>query len=351
MLHHEASGGQGILNTASIIDVLLLRPSASPNKLIDVSSDTRLADVLALMKKHRVTSIAVYGQKQHFVGAGELNICTKDRQYIGTVTILDVILHLSKRTRDPASLASSRIFEVIGSSSEGRTLWIGRPDLPLRRTLEPLAKGVHRLLVPIWSNKDSTTTLSHASNLSVSSLSLSSKHAEDPDHYALATQSDVLRFLHHHLQIMDASTDSFLQTLPPILPTLTGMASMAIQAVPVIRDDNVDHDPTPSLPGIPIPLSSAPSPRLTFARSSRTIYLDGLSVEEFVRRVKGGFMLDPAVLGPGLTCSLDDGLERIVSTMVAGRVHRLWVVEAGRMVGVFSMTDVIKAVLEISRRC
>ncbi|KAJ3198659.1 hypothetical protein HDU67_003458 [Dinochytrium kinnereticum] len=340
------------------------------------------------MKKNRVTALAVYGQKQHWVGAGELNICTKDKQYIGIITILDVILHLGKRSLHPRTLANSRIVEVIGSTVEGRTLWIGRPDVPLLRSLEPLAKGVHRLLVPIWSPTEqspSDATSSHAHLSTTNSTALSHTHAGDPSYFALASQSDVVRFLHHNLQIteLDANgaSDPLLQALKtvtprslgfvpekpyavksgdPILPTLTAMASLAIQAVPVIQEDEESEPSTNDLHRARVlcTLSTSDFRRLVTddlyephppSLPDLVADLDGLTVAEFIRRCKGGFMLDPEVLGPGLTCTMDDSLERIVSILVAGKVHRLWVLEEEKLVGVFSLTDVIKAALEVAR--
>ncbi|KAJ3118864.1 hypothetical protein HDU96_007606 [Phlyctochytrium bullatum] len=375
----------GLLNSSTILDVLLLRPPQSPHKLVDVSATTLLPDALAEMRKHRVTALAVYGDKRHWVGAGELSLCTHEgKQYIGIVTILDVILHFSKRTLDPQHLLTSPIVQVIGSSPEGRTLWLGRSELPLLRTLEPLAKGVHRLLVPIWSPPADAETRKAWTTRAVVGASNG-----DPDHYALATQSDVLRWLHHHLQLMAhdpaAAADpllraiatatprslGFVPTQPfavregdPVLPTLTAMASLAVQAVPVVADDDDDNadaqTPPASLPRTRIltTLSASDFRRLVtdelFEPKPPSLPdivrdLDGLTVGEFVRRVKGGFAME--CVGAGLTCRVDETLPVIVARMVGGRVHRLWVVdgEGDAVVGVFSMTDAVRAVLELAR--
>jgi len=47
-----------------------------------------------------------------------------------------------------------------------------------------------------------------------------------------------------------------------------------------------------------------------------------------------------------VTCSPEDGVEKLMQTMTAGRFRHLPVVERGRMVGIISIGDVVKHRLE-----
>ena len=59
------------------------------------------------------------------------------------------------------------------------------------------------------------------------------------------------------------------------------------------------------------------------------------------------------MVGPLLTCYLDDELDRALDTMRSGRIHQLFVVgaETGRFEGILNYGDILGLVFQICRRC
>ncbi|KAJ1551408.1 hypothetical protein HK405_014574 [Cladochytrium tenue] len=259
--------------------------------LVDVDASASLGDALATMRAAKVTALAVYGQTDHWVGAGSTNVCTASgKLYIGLVSILDIILTLAARADDPLAtvLASTRIVSLIGSNAEGQSLWVGNPAEPLARSLEPLAKGVHRFLVPLFSQDQAVLDAGAAAGAGPGGRRQSHDTAALPAQYALISQSDVLRFLHAHLVLPDPdlATPAFLalsssltladlglapttdesdnsaarpfavavgvtpgplatvRPSDPVLPALVAMSQRSVHAVPVVADG----PPAPSDP-------------------------------------------------------------------------------------------------------
>ena len=52
-------------------------------------------DALQLLKSHDILALAVYGEKGHWIGAGESHVETADRQYIAIVSLLDIAIYLT----------------------------------------------------------------------------------------------------------------------------------------------------------------------------------------------------------------------------------------------------------------
>ncbi|KAI9340033.1 hypothetical protein DFJ73DRAFT_845799 [Zopfochytrium polystomum] len=408
-----------LLNACTLMDVLRMKVAATVNgaasaAIVDVEASAPLSAALAAMRKRSVTAIAVYGNRDHWIGAGSTTVCTAaGKLYIGIISILDIILHLAAHSTESYQqvIENTRISSIVGAHSEGQSLWVGNPAESLALSLEPLAKGVHRFLVPLYS---------HATEpKSVRTL---------PAQYALLTQSDVCRFFHAHFLLPDPllttpalmllstsltlldlglaplasyragapATVAVVQASDPVLPALAAMAAHGVHAVPVVAyeavgrptmvatlstadfrglllrldDDDVDGDVGDGGGAMAVDDGGRRPWLKTLADG-----LDGVTVGEFLARVGGStgsvgaaaksllVRVSEGPLSPmDVVVEVDGMLERVcfpatrfaeaVRRVVAGRVHRLWIVDERAAVdegvlvpiGVLSLGDIIRAV-------
>ncbi|GJP31442.1 hypothetical protein CLOM_g12270 [Closterium sp. NIES-68] len=75
------------------------------------------------------------------------------RQYIGMVSVLDVLMHFAQSTSrdDPSWALDVPISMLIGHCLEGLSCWTLPFHLSVLDSLEPMSKGVHRVLLPLPS--------------------------------------------------------------------------------------------------------------------------------------------------------------------------------------------------------
>lgn len=285
-----------------------------------------------------------------------------------------------------AVLEKTSISALIGSSVEGQTLWESDPSVPLSQSLEPLAKGVHRFLVPLYSQNPAPTN----STIPPSTAFL-------PAQFALLTQSDVIRYLYANLIVLPdpALTPPSLLRLAttatvgdlglcsgweksntiaafpaggagggaggggggktlmvthgvdPILPTLTALSARNVGAVPVVDAagrllatlSSSDFRRLLVTEGAYSLTSSGDSSDMIVDYSNSITTLAGslanVSVAQFLDRSKSSS--NGAAIAPGLFIAEGDMIEKTVfpSTrfaeavrrVVQGRVHRLWIVD------------------------
>ncbi|CAI5962577.1 unnamed protein product [Closterium sp. NIES-64] len=64
----------------------------------------------------------------------------------GVVSMADVAMHVVREAARPAALKAG-VVSLIGNSPEGLSLWVASTSTPLVNAMEPLCKGIHRLLV------------------------------------------------------------------------------------------------------------------------------------------------------------------------------------------------------------
>lgn len=107
--------------------------------LISVESSTSISLVLNLLQSENILSIAVYGIQGSWLGSGGINLISNHRQYIGIVSILDILIFILKG--NPETVLNHRIVDAIGSSNESLSLWVEPPSRPLYYALEQFSKG------------------------------------------------------------------------------------------------------------------------------------------------------------------------------------------------------------------
>ncbi|CAI5481597.1 unnamed protein product [Closterium sp. Yama58-4] len=145
-----------------------------------------------LMNASGIVALPVAAPPGKWLGAGGANIVDGEKQYIGVVSMADVAMHLVREDARPAALKSgvaslisnfpctrllplsptyqgvvsmadvamhlvregarpaalkAGVVSLIGNSPEGLSLWVASSSTPLVDAMEPLSKGIHRLLV------------------------------------------------------------------------------------------------------------------------------------------------------------------------------------------------------------
>ncbi len=108
-------------------------------EIISVEASTSLGNVLNLLKEQNILSVPIYGTKGCWLGSGGVDLVSNHRQYIGIVSIIDIIIFILKN--DPESVLNCRIVEAIGSTNESLSLWVEPSSRPVFYALEQFCKG------------------------------------------------------------------------------------------------------------------------------------------------------------------------------------------------------------------
>lgn len=147
--------------------------------LICVPDTATVHDALQLMRKHGVTAMPVVAPPGKWLGAGASTITDGIHHYIGVISMVDVAIHIASsddyfpqprveefgihETRprgyplaaggSPEGRLSSSVVDLIGQTDEGMSLWTYSHTASLVDVMEPLSKGVHRLLIHFPPNE------------------------------------------------------------------------------------------------------------------------------------------------------------------------------------------------------
>ncbi|KAI9328854.1 hypothetical protein BDR26DRAFT_873476, partial [Obelidium mucronatum] len=210
--------------------------------LVDIEAHCSITQALELMKTKHVTSVVIYGEKDHWLGAGNSNICIDNKQFIGLVSILDIILFLASKpaastTQYNELTSTTRVVDLVGQNTESQSLWLGDTKAKLKYALEPLSKGVHRFLIPIYPATSTETPMK-------------------PTHFQLCSQSDVIAHFSPLLRtdarfatLTESPIAPYMSPKPiivqksdPVLPVLTSLASLNLMAVPVVDSEGILAD-------------------------------------------------------------------------------------------------------------
>ncbi|CAI7766184.1 unnamed protein product [Closterium sp. NIES-53] len=176
--------------------------------MVDVPHSAPVRDALQLMRMHGISALPVWAPPNEWVGAGGSSIMVTDgstsgigsgsgsgsggagsgtggsevveaseerggagekgagagasggagagrarRQYIGMVSVLDVLMHFAQSSArdDPTWALDVPISTLIGHCLEGLSCWTLPFHLSVLDSLEPMSKGVHRVLLPLPS--------------------------------------------------------------------------------------------------------------------------------------------------------------------------------------------------------
>lgn len=238
---------------------------------------------------------------------------------------------------------------MVGETEEGKSLWTADPFSHLRHAIEPMAKGVHRLLVPLYDKN-----------------SFDVHQDIFPEKFQLCTQTDVLGFILCHSadfdvnQIMSLNVETAIHKYKsrhddPLYEKLLKneahivektdekelvyhafkrMAELNISAIAVVDEE---HD------GILIGTLSVSD--LRFVSSKAEIEplikeMATMSIKDFLLRVK---KQPVSGINSLITCKPNDSVRATINNALENKVHRVWCIdEQERPLHVVTFTDMIR---------
>ena len=260
--------------------------------LITIQASSSLFQALNLFKTHKVSTLVVVGK--NFISAGgRIDIFTSlGDQVVGLVTALDlsrIVLEL-----DFQDLEKISVLNAIGESLESQSLWVLPLNSSLSSLLELFSKGIHSVFLKDDENLDIFTRMDLVKILLESKLNLKTLVKEIP--------------LKKHVR--KVSSDESL------LKVLQEMSKNQIYALPITENEKLVGT---------ISLSD-------FKNVILQENLQDLSLVSFK---------DSGKISRG-TCNFDDSLEIVLSKILNGHIHRLWILEDEMPVGVLSISDICK---------
>ena len=63
-------------------------------ELLDIPSHATVGEAFKILDSHQVLSMPVYSKPDAFVGAGNSRLIIGDRQYIGIISVIDLVAHV-----------------------------------------------------------------------------------------------------------------------------------------------------------------------------------------------------------------------------------------------------------------
>mmetsp|Transcript_57919 Transcript_57919/g.131245 ORF Transcript_57919/g.131245 Transcript_57919/m.131245 type:complete len:259 (+) Transcript_57919:505-1281(+) len=129
---------------------------SSKRPLLDVSASTKIADALDLLGAENLLSVPVFCTPGSWAGAGGTDVTVGRKQYIGIVSVLDLISYVVKNSRPSfgevnpfvQNALARPVSSAIGSTNESLSIWVEPADKEVLNAMEQYAKGIHRALVP-----------------------------------------------------------------------------------------------------------------------------------------------------------------------------------------------------------
>eukprot|EP00013_Stygamoeba_regulata_P028216 CAMPEP_0177652176 /NCGR_PEP_ID=MMETSP0447-20121125/12969_1 /TAXON_ID=0 /ORGANISM="Stygamoeba regulata, Strain BSH-02190019" /LENGTH=304 /DNA_ID=CAMNT_0019155361 /DNA_START=64 /DNA_END=978 /DNA_ORIENTATION=- len=281
-------------------------------KLIQVDSNDKVVDVCTKMMFENIRSCPVYNSEK--------------KEYVGVVDMMDVIIPLAftnyfeNQTVEQAQFSaykalSTSVGDIVGLNPEGSRLWIYEGVTPIIETLRPLALGIHRVLVTAKDDFD--------------------RH----EVYRVLSQTDVVRFLLRNASCLGGLLKTRVDELGLVsgnVETIT-TKDIAIEGFrKMVRSQVLGLAIVDDEGRIVGSLSSSDVRGLTPAKLKNVI----LPVPEYLRNVTGAPAAHP------ITCTAHDSLEEVMLKAIAGKVHRVFVVDASQKpIGVITLSDIIKQFL------
>ncbi|KAJ6850362.1 SNF1-related protein kinase regulatory subunit gamma-like PV42a [Iris pallida] len=342
----------------------------SKRRLVEVPYTATLSDTVNALVANNIVAVPVAAPPGHWIGAGGTMIMESDKvtgvvrkQYIGMVTMLDVLLHIAAEAESEEEGGGAGgvllggvdvqrkmlvpVSSVIGHSLEGLSLWTLNPNTSIIDCMETFSKGVHRALIPLES---------HTENVIAAEL------VEASPGYRMLTQMDVLVFLREHAdelknilscsigQLGAVNENVFAVTKhTKVLEAIKAMRTAALNAVPVVEDTEMPGDNQILLDGKGKKLVDTFS--ATDLRGCSVAQLQSwlsITVVEFKERVSS--MVADELTSTRrklITCHHESSLGDVMEKAVDAHVHRVWVVDReGLLKGLISLTDMLRVIRE-----
>eukprot|EP01094_Clydonella_sp_ATCC50884_P009674 TRINITY_DN1921_c0_g1_i1.p1 TRINITY_DN1921_c0_g1~~TRINITY_DN1921_c0_g1_i1.p1 ORF type:complete len:295 (-),score=117.49 TRINITY_DN1921_c0_g1_i1:272-1156(-) len=275
--------------------------------LITIEKTATAEQALAKLDEHNILSLPV----------------TEDTQIVGIVSIYDLMALVAFGSCNAEGQCrfgalGTEISSLVGLHAEGKAIWAYDCKEPVSALLEPMSKGVHRVIVTQKSG-------------------LVCEPAR-----RMVTQTDVVRFMFQHKaewnEARNVDASRTIEELRVWVPGATvRTVDEGMSALAAFRNmEQCDHTCLPVVNAAGEVITQLSASDLRGLKESELPLLRN-PVCEFMQARRSGRLTHP------VTCTPRSSLEDVMLSMVVARIHQVWVVdEARKPIGVVSATDVIK---------
>lgn len=303
-----------ILESKKVGDVVV-----SQQQVVVLPEDSTIEQAFKVLATAKVLSAPVYdAERREYVGLVDmfdllkevLRACSQDRE-VQTAT---QTVHLQSWCTDAATLmrkgkeVAHQPISIVMDSSEENPICTVSLNTPLPELLVGFQRGVHRAIVI-----DDTQKLQR-----------------------IVSQSDVIRFVSEYIEYYGPLGQTQLQEVGlgqhPVITV--NQKARAVNAFHILQENKVSAVAVVDDSGVLVAnLSISDLRGLDLDRLGDLM----LSIPAFLLKTRKQSLLPPIICRPHTT------FETVVLKLASTRVHRIWNVdEAGRPIGVVSLTDVIK---------
>ncbi|CAM6118065.1 unnamed protein product [Calypogeia fissa] len=322
-------------------------------RLIEVPFNASVRDTLNTMHAHDILAVVVAAPPGHWIGAGGTSILEADKctgvvrkHYIGMVSVTDILVHI---VEDNAQM-NVPISKVIGHSLESLNLWTIGPSTSVYDAVEPMSKGVHRVLVPFESERDV---------LGVESVEASAG-------YHILTQTDILQFIQDHAKLLEGflslsiadigAVKRSVYAVPHTMLVMNAfkcMASTLLPAVPIVQaDPRLDMESTLINGEGRKLIGTISASDLRGCNSDTLSSCSSMSVLEWAHKVwvskhfGSGAAMGPEAnlwqVKPQVTCRLATPLGEVIALALRNHIHRVWITDdQGSLMGLVALSDIL----------
>lgn len=279
--------------------------------LIKVSSTSTVEEALFLLQKENILAVVV--------------VDDENQNNMKILTIFDVMTYVAFGSfkygdEEPDAFSVFRSANIPVSSllnapihPEDEKLWTFKSTDPISKVLEPMSKGVHRVLVDLNTEGDKPN-------------------------YRMLTQSDLLRFLasynlfEKHPQLNAQETVKNLNVMSKLQKSVNENTK-ALEVFRILHLDDISAVPLVNDAGQLTSTLSASDLRGLRSYQLKSVLLPAI---DFLHIYKG-----PAARRC-ITCTENDSLSNVINKLIVHRIHRVWVVDANSTpVGCISLSDII----------
>ena len=281
--------------------------ASAPIKAVDCS--TTVAAALDALSEHGVTTIAVYGEVGHWLG--EAKLVSGKKQYIGMVSILDILSYLLKHADALEHHLNSRITEAIGSTSETLTVWTEDTERPLFFCMEQFCRGTHHAFCVGPAGMEPT----------------------------MLSQSDLVAYLLNNEDVMPhiaAALNKPVSSIASAANDIIGGGDNLLVAVQQL----LRHHAVPVVDGNGTVLSTLSASDMKGQLGTMVALMAPMTVVEYLQYRNGDVVPAPFTVAPSTT------VREATRAMLMRRMHRVWLQpgEERTLPGVVSLTDVIRLI-------
>jgi 5'-AMP-activated protein kinase, regulatory gamma subunit len=289
--------------------------------LVLVPASTTVDEALGIIQRENVLALPVAST-------------TDPSKFIGILSITDIMAYVAFGSFRIDQSDSSQfqsfmsgeipVSDLLTMHAESSSVWTLEDTDPIERCLEPMSKGIHRIVVrQSRTHKDGSVKV----------------------HYRMLTQSDLVRFLMSYScygrSPSDGTADASKSLAElhvydsPNKPPLTSIPSSctALEAFRLLEQHELN-----SLPIINADGSILTSISASDLRGLRSHQLSSIlqPVPEFLKSQRGGLIPVPLTATPNST------LYEVSMLLTLNRAHHVWVVDENRKpLGVVSLSDII----------